>query len=90
MAAMIISLRIVPRIFGENPVARLPFEPPNFMLKATHRGIQGADPRDCSALFLFMLCQGCIRPIISKILGWGPSRQMANMKLTMAKDLKTA
>lgn len=90
MIAMIISLRIVPRIFGNEPVARLPFHPPGFMQKATHRGLEGSDPRDCSALFLFMLCQGSIRQIVSKVLGWGPTRKMMDIKLGMPKSLKTS
>lgn len=58
-------------------------------MKATQRGLQGIDdPRVASPLFVFMLAQACIRPILSKILGWGPSRRMQQAKPYVPKALK--
>lgn len=50
LVVMMLSFRMVSKIFGNVPVARLPFEPPPFLQKLTHRGISGADPRECSSV----------------------------------------
>lgn len=51
MACMFITYKLLGRLFGSiGPVGRLPFEPPPFLQKVTHRGLTGADPRDCSAV----------------------------------------
>lgn len=50
MATMLISYRVVPYIFGSKPVGLLPYSQPAFMLALTQRGMDGADPRECSAV----------------------------------------
>lgn len=133
---MLVTFKLMNRLFGEvGPAARLPFEPPPFLQRVTHRGLTGADPRDCSAvspplhqcwggrggcgtaaggrhpapaaptapraphpapdrrrpllpnhppparpptspqLFIFVLCQGSLRPIIGKLLNLGMGRE---------------
>ena len=55
MISMILSWRIIPRLFGDVAVVRLPFEPPALLQKATHRGLVGADPREGSAVSVVLL-----------------------------------
>lgn len=51
MACMFVTYKLLGRLFGSvGPVGRLPFEPPPFLQKVTHRGLSGADPRECSAV----------------------------------------
>jgi hypothetical protein len=88
VVSVIISMRIVPALFGNVAIAQLPFRPPGFLLKATQRGLQGADPRAASPMFIFMLSQACLRAIISKVLDWGPSRRMQQAKPAVPKFLK--
>ena len=91
MAMMIMTYRFMPMLFGTTPVATLPFQPPAFVQKVTLRGMgEGADPRACSPLFIFMLCQGSIKVILAKLLGWGPSRRMTEVKPTIPKMVKQA
>lgn len=44
------SIRMAPKIFGNVAVAQLPFEPPGFLQKLTHRGLSEGDPRECSSV----------------------------------------
>lgn len=48
--AMLASIRLIPSIFGNIPVGRLPFEPPSIVQKLTQRGLENAEPRECSAV----------------------------------------
>ncbi|KAK2078650.1 hypothetical protein QBZ16_003490 [Prototheca wickerhamii] len=80
LVVMMLSFRMVSKIFGSVPVARLPFEPPPFLQKLTHRGISGADPRECSSLFIYVLCQASIKVLTSKVLGLAPGREWASLK----------
>jgi hypothetical protein len=51
MFCMFATYKIMMRLFsGMGPVGRLPFEPLPFMQKVTHRGLEGAEARDCSAV----------------------------------------
>ena len=50
MASLFLAWRILPGLYGGVVVVRLPFQPPGFFLKATHRGLEGADPREGSAV----------------------------------------
>lgn len=45
-----LSFRLVSQLFGDAPAATLPFHPPPFLQKLTHRGLTDADPRQCSAV----------------------------------------
>ena len=51
------------------------------LYSVTHRGILSNDRTDCSFIFLFILCNFVIRPILQKALGVAPprnSQQFAN------------
>ena len=51
MACMFATYKIMMRLFSDlGPAAQLPFEPPAFLQKLTHRGLTGADARECSAV----------------------------------------
>lgn len=51
MFCMFATYKIMMRLFSTlGPVGRLPFEPPPFLQKVTHRGLESADARDCSAV----------------------------------------
>lgn len=50
MVVMMVSFRYVGKIFGDQPAARLPFEPTPFFRKVTQRGLVDAEPDLCSAV----------------------------------------
>ncbi|KAL4443728.1 hypothetical protein ABPG75_011465 [Micractinium tetrahymenae] len=86
MACMFVTYKLLGRLFGSiGPVGRLPFEPPPFLQKVTHRGLSGADPRDCSAVFIFVLCQASIKMLIGKVLNLGMGREFMDIMPTMGK-----
>jgi uncharacterized membrane protein (DUF106 family) len=60
-------------------VAKLPFEPFSFLSNVTHRGILSTDRTDCAFIFLFILSNFVIRPILQKILGVAPPRSSTQM-----------
>lgn len=62
--------------WGTMVVAKLPFEPINYVAKMSHRGLESKDMTDCAAVFIFFLSTMSIRGCISKFLGFGPSRGM--------------
>lgn len=39
-------------------------------------------------MFLYGLCQASLRPMITKLLGWGPSRGMLEVKPFVPRPLK--
>ena len=93
MATMIISMKVVPKIFGNEAIGVLPFEPPSFIKKITQRGLEPeslATGKEFSPFFIFMLCQGSIRVLVQKVLGWGPSRAMSLFKPNLEKAFKSA
>ena len=55
-------------------VAKLPFQPFNMMRGITHRNIPGSDYTDCSMIFIYILSNICLRPIVVKLLGFDPPR----------------
>ena len=55
-------------------VAKLPFEPIGLISGLTHRGILSNDFTDCSFIFIYILSNFCIRPVIQKLLGFAPPR----------------
>jgi len=55
-------------------VAKLPFEPISFIRGITHRNIVGNDYRDCSMIFVYILSNVSLRPIITKLLGFSGPR----------------
>lgn len=52
MVCVLVTYKVMTRLFSQiGPVGRLPFEPPPFLQKVTHRGLDAsADARDCSAV----------------------------------------
>ncbi|GAB4820699.1 hypothetical protein N2152v2_007745 [Parachlorella kessleri] len=88
MVIVFAGFKLLNQWFGGQVAARLPFEPPAFLQKLTHRGLEGSKVTDCSPLFLYALCQASLRPAISKILGWGPSRVMMDIKPSIPKQLQ--
>jgi hypothetical protein len=60
-------------------VAKLPFEPISFVRGITHRNIVGNDYTDCSMIFVYILSNVSLRPIIQKLFGFsGPRVSMQN------------
>ncbi|KAL6766574.1 hypothetical protein ACKKBG_A36585 [Auxenochlorella protothecoides x Auxenochlorella symbiontica] len=80
VAVVMLSFRLVSQLFGDAPAATLPFHPPPFLQKLTHRGLTDADPRQCSAMFIFILCQGSIKVLVTKLLALGPGREWVIIK----------
>lgn len=62
-ATMIVSINIVPKMFGKAPAGVLPFEPPSFIRKITQRGLEDAAPNEFSPVRL------CI--VFSAYMTWG-------------------
>ena len=60
-------------------VARLPFEPVLFIKSVTHRNIPGTDYTECSMIFIYILCNIVIRPILQKVLGFDGPRGLGNL-----------
>ncbi|PSC72904.1 Transmembrane and coiled-coil domain-containing 1 [Micractinium conductrix] len=86
MACMFATYKGLTRTFGGlGPVVALPFEPPAFLQKITHRGLTGADPREGSALFIFVLCQMSIRAVIAKLCNLGMGREFQDIMPTLGK-----
>lgn len=55
-------------------VAKLPFQPVSFIQGITHRNLLGSDVTDCSMIFVYILSNISLRPIIQKLLGFGGPR----------------
>ena len=55
-------------------MAKLPFEPFSLIQGITHRGLEGTDMTDCSMIFVYILSNISLRPIITKVLGFGGPR----------------
>ena len=50
-------------------VAKLPFEPFSLMRNLSHRNLEGNDFTDCSMIFVYILSNVSLRPILQKLLG---------------------
>ncbi|KAL4858444.1 Calcium load-activated calcium channel [Chlorella vulgaris] len=87
MVCVLVTYKVMTRLFSQiGPVGRLPFEPPPFLQKVTHRGLDAsADARDCSAVFIFVLCQGSVRMVIGKLLNLGMGREFKDIMPTLPK-----
>lgn len=85
---MMVFYNIMTTLFGGVPVAKLPFEPVSFISKLSHRGLPGNDLTDCSVAFVYALCQMGIRPVVSKLLGWGPSRAMNSVNAAVTPQFE--
>jgi hypothetical protein len=55
-------------------VGKLPFEPFGLLSSVSHRGILSSDKTDCSFIFLYILSNVFLRPIIQKVMGFAPPR----------------
>ena len=49
--------RMITAKFGGIAVAKLPFHPPHLMRRMTHSSLEGEDFLECSAMFIYMLCE---------------------------------
>lgn len=58
-------------IFKGVVVAKIPFEPPQFFHKMTHRTLEGDDFTDASYSLIYMLAGMSIKANVSKLLGFG-------------------
>ena len=67
------------QIFDAVVVAKLPFEPIPFLQGLTHRNLMGNDMRDCSFIFLYILCTMAIRENLQKLTGFAPSRAVGRL-----------
>lgn len=77
---MMTSLRFVPRWFGSEAIGELPFEPPSLLRRVTQRGLTDAAPREYGALFIYLVCQGSVRTLVTKMVGVGPGRVWSQMQ----------
>jgi hypothetical protein len=71
---MVFFLSLFNNIYQGIVVAKLPFVPFSLLSSLSHRGILSSDLTDCSFMFLYILSNFTIRPIIQKILGFEPPR----------------
>ena len=66
---MIFFMYFLSGVYAGVVVARLPFEPFGMISGISHRNIPGADYKDCSMIFIYILSNVSLKPIISKIFG---------------------
>ena len=82
---MILFMSFLSNQFQGVVVAKLPFEPFGFVQGITHRNLPGNDTTDCSMIFMYILTNLMIRPIMQKILGFdGPRGTQQNSMFPMA------
>ena len=72
---MIIFMSFLSNTYNGVVLAKLPFDPFGFMKGITHWNIPGSDYTDCSMIFIYILSNVTIKPIMTKLLGfetpWG-------------------
>lgn len=73
-AALLVVFNVVSNAWDGHVIAKLPFSPPGFLQRISHRGLMGNDPTDCSAIFVYALALGYFKANVAKLTGWGPSR----------------
>ena len=74
---MMIFMSLLSSAYQGIVVAKLPFEPFSLMRNITHRNITGIDYTDSSMIFIYILSNVSLRPMITKILGFaGPRTTM--------------
>ena len=79
---MMIFMSLLSSAYQGVVVAKLPFEPLSFMRGVTHRSITGTDYTDCSMIFVYILSNVSLRPMIQKLLGFsGPRMSMQQQSL---------
>jgi hypothetical protein len=71
---VVFFLSLFNNIYQGIVVAKLPFEPFGLISTISHRGILSNDSTDCSFIFLYILSNFCIRPVLQKVLGFAPPR----------------
>lgn len=70
---------ILAKLYSNQVVAKLPFEPNWVIAKVAHRGLKIPGANDCAVTFIYVLCQTGIRMNLQQFLMWGPSRKMQAM-----------
>ena len=82
---MIVTITTMNKYFSGIVAAKLPFEPFSLLRKISHRGIEGENFTECSALFLYILSGIIFRTNIQKIFGFEAPQTMSpfnqNLKL---------
>jgi calcium load-activated calcium channel len=66
---------------------KLPFEPISFIRGMSHRGIDNDNFYDCSFLFIYILGNMSLRPMISKLLGTEPPKGAKTNSIFQMPDL---
>ncbi|PVU93936.1 hypothetical protein BB561_002935 [Smittium simulii] len=61
---------IIGSVYENRVIAKLPFTPMYFFQGFTHRGLEGEDFTQCSALFVFILNSMSAKPIIDNLFGF--------------------
>lgn len=82
---MIVTITAMNKQFYGLIVAKLPFVPFSLISKLSHRGLEGEDYTDCSALFLYIVSGVVFRTNIQKFFGFEAPQSMSpfdqNLKL---------
>ncbi|GBG89696.1 hypothetical protein CBR_g49549 [Chara braunii] len=86
---MVILYGFLNTMFEGKTVAKIPFEPFNFVQRMSHRGLPGNDPTDCSMAFLYFLCSLAIRSNLQKLLGFAPPRSAAGASMWAVPEGKS-
>ncbi|OMJ13705.1 Transmembrane and coiled-coil domain-containing protein 1-like protein [Smittium culicis] len=71
VACQFFFMYIIGTIYENKPVARLPFTPLYFFQGITHRGLEGTDFTECSALFIYILTSMAIKPVLDAFFDFG-------------------
>lgn len=69
MLFMIIFMSLLNSAYQGVVVAKLPFQPLSMIQNISHRNIPGNDITDCSMIFIYIMANLSLRPIIQKLLG---------------------
>ncbi|KAJ1922210.1 hypothetical protein H4219_000072 [Mycoemilia scoparia] len=65
-----IMIYFVNSMYSGIPVAKLPFTPIGLFQGITHRGLEGTDYTECSAMFLFIIGTLVSKSLLEKVLGF--------------------
>lgn len=71
---VVFFLSLFNNIYQGIVVAKLPFVPFGLLSSISHRGILSNDYTDCSFIFLYILSNFVMRPVIQKLLGFAAPR----------------
>lgn len=68
-ASTIVVMYVMRSFLPAVPVARFPFEPLSFLTNVTHLGLPGNNYYECSPIFLYLLTNMLVKPVLQRVAG---------------------